>query len=168
MVPLLLIAVVLLNSLIFTVTLPQGAPTTVCDTLLPFHAGGIPATETASPFTIATTVSAVGQGQILNIEIQSNPPELTFGGFMIHARSTSSPFQVVGRFAPSSDGRVHLINCNGDENTATHTSPSPKSGLGLTWQAPSDFLGEIVFKYVLLQKRSNSFIFNIQFHYIFF
>lgn len=146
MVPLLLIAVVLLNAFMPSVTLPQGAPTSVCDTRLPFHGGGIPPTETASPFIIATTVSAVGQGQILNIEIQSNPPELTFGGFLIHARSTSPPFQVVGRFAPSSDGLVNLINCNGDENTATHTSPSPKSGLGLTWQAPSDFLGEVIFK----------------------
>lgn len=52
----------------------------------------------------------------------------------------------IGRFAPSSDNQIKLTNCGGFENTVTHTSPSPKSGISLQWQAPSDFVGEIVFK----------------------
>lgn len=146
MLPLLFVAIVLVNVFTPSTSLPNGAPATVCETLLPFHGGGIAPTETASPFQIHTPAPSVGQGQILNIEIVSTPPELTFGGFMIHARSTSPPYRVVGRFAPSSDGLIKLINCEGDDNTATHVSPSPKSGLGLTWQAPNDFLGEVVFK----------------------
>lgn len=54
----------------------------------------------------------------------------------------------IGRFAPSSDNQIKLTNCGGFENTVTHTSPSPKSGISLQWQAPSDFVGEIVFKWV--------------------
>ena len=56
----------------------------------------------------------------------------------------------VGRFAPSVDGLVKLINCDGTDNTATHVSPSPKGEIGLQWQAPSDFLGEVIFKYELI------------------
>lgn len=52
----------------------------------------------------------------------------------------------VGRFAPPADNQAKLINCGGFDNTATHTSPSPKSGISLQWQAPTDFLGEVVFK----------------------
>ena len=52
----------------------------------------------------------------------------------------------VGRFAPSSDGTTKLISCGGTENTATHSNTNPKVDLGLQWQAPTDFLGEVVFK----------------------
>lgn len=91
----LIVLLVLLNILTPTTTLPQGAPESVCDTLLPFHGGGIRPMTTVSPFSIVTTASAVGQGQILTVEIKSSPPELRFGGFMLHARSTSPPYKVV-------------------------------------------------------------------------
>lgn len=142
------ILVLILTSFTFksSITLPQGAPESVCDTLLPFHGGGIQPSTSRSPFRIVTRTDAVNQGQILKVEIESSIPEIAFGGFMIHARSVRPPYHVVGRFASSVDGLVKLINCGGFENTATHTSPQPKPGLGLQWQAPSDFLGEVVFK----------------------
>lgn len=139
------------NAFTPTTTLPQGAPESVCDTMLPFHGGGIRPMTTVSPFSIVPTASAVGQGQILTIEIRSVPPELRFGGFMLHARSTSPPYKVIGRFAPSIDGQVKLINCDGVDNTATHVSPSPKGDIGLQWQAPNDFLGEVVFNATIAQ-----------------
>lgn len=83
----------------------------------------------------------------MRLEIESNPPNLSFGGFMIHARSTLPPYNVVGRFQPIDPGQVKLINCDGGaENTATHTSPSPKNNLGFEWVAPVDFEGQVIFK----------------------
>lgn len=146
MVPSLSIVLLLLSSPTSIISLPQGAPTSVCDTMLPFHGGGIPPSTVTSPFNIVTDAPAVAQGQTLHVEIESVPPELLFGGFMIQARSISPPYRVVGRFAPSADGLVKLIDCGGSDNTATHVSPSPKSNLGLQWQAPNDFLGDVVFK----------------------
>lgn len=140
------------NAFTPTTTLPQGAPESVCDTLLPFHGGGIRPMTTVSPFSIVATASAVAQGQVLTVEIKSVPPELRFGGFMIHARSTSPPYKVIGRFAPSIDGLVKLINCDGVDSTATHVSPSPKGDIGLQWQAPNDFLGEVVFNATIAQE----------------
>lgn len=90
-----IVLLVISNIFTLTTTLPQGAPESVCDTLLPFHGGGIRPMTTASPFSIVTTAAAVGQGQILTVEIKSSPPELRFGGFMLHARSTSPPYKVV-------------------------------------------------------------------------
>lgn len=140
------ICVLTLSEFKLTSTLPQGAPESVCHSLLPFHGGGIPPQYSRAPYRIEPLNVAVNQGQVLRIEIRPQIPELTFGGFMIHARSASPPYQVIGRFAPSNDGQVKLINCGGFDNTATHTSPTPKSGISLQWQAPSDFLGEVVFK----------------------
>lgn len=91
------IIVLLFISNVFTptTTLPQGAPESVCDTLLPFHGGGIRPLTTVSPFSIVASAADVGQGQIVTVEIKSTPPELRFGGFMLQARSTSPPYKVV-------------------------------------------------------------------------
>lgn len=86
------------NAFLPTTSLPQGAPESVCDTMLPFHGGGIRPMTTVSPFSIVASASAVGQGQILTVEVKSVPPELRFGGFMLHARSTSPPYSVVSFF----------------------------------------------------------------------
>lgn len=77
------------------ITLPQGAPETVCHSLLPFHGGGIPPATTRPPYQIVPHNYAVNQGQILRIEIEPQIPELSFGGFMIHARNINPPYQVV-------------------------------------------------------------------------
>lgn len=142
----------LLGTLIPTTTsYPSGAPESVCDTLTPFHGGGIPPQQGVAPYRIIPSAQSIAQGQTLRLEITGNPPELAFGGFMAHARSTVPPYQVVGRFAPSADGLTKLTDCGGQENTVTHTSPSPKKALGIEWQAPSDFVGEIIFNGTVAQ-----------------
>lgn len=90
-----LVFLVLSTLVSFTSTLPDGAPETVCDTLMPHHGGGIEPMRSTSPYSIVPGVHAIAQGQTLTVEIDPVPPELKFGGFMIHARSTSPPFRVV-------------------------------------------------------------------------
>lgn len=130
---------------------PTGAPESVCDTLTPFHGGGIPRQTGVAPYRIIPSAQSLSQGQTLRLEIEGNPPELAFGGFMVHARSTSPPYQVVGRFAPSADGLTKLTACGGPENTVTHTSSSSKKNLGVEWQAPNDFVGEVIFNGTVAQ-----------------
>lgn len=142
----LLMLVLAISELKFITTLPGGAPESVCHSLLPFHSGGIRPQLSYSPYRIEPSNSAVNQGGVIRINIIPQSPELMFGGFMLHARNAYPPHQVIGRFAPSNDGQVNLINCGGFANTATHTSPSPKQEISLQWQAPSDFLGEVIFK----------------------
>lgn len=123
--------------------LPSGAPVSTCSTLMPVHSN-IPPEATQSLFRIIPQASSVGQGQILRVEIPSDIQQLAFKGFIIHARTLSG--RVVGRFAASADGLVKLINCDGAQNTATHSNTSPKVDFGLDWQAPTDYLGDIIFK----------------------
>lgn len=134
---------VLLTHLKPIVCLPNGAPVSTCSTLLPVHSN-IPPEATQSLFQVVPQASAVGQGQILRIEIPSEIPSLAFKGFIIHARTPNG--RVVGRFAASADGLVKLIDCGGTQNTATHANTSPKVDFGLDWQAPTDYLGDIIFK----------------------
>lgn len=89
---------VVIHSIQTIVTLPQGAPESVCHTMLPFHGGGIPQAASRSPFRIVPHNVFINQGKVLIVEIEPQVPELTFGGFMIHARSVSPPYQVVSDF----------------------------------------------------------------------
>lgn len=130
------------------VCLPNGAPVSTCSTLMPVHAGGAILEETSqSLFRVSPQAQVVGQGQILRIEIPSEIPSLSIKGFMIHARTPNG--KIVGRFASSADGLVKLIDCEGSQDTATHSNTSPKVDFGLDWQAPTDYLGDVVFKYDL-------------------
>lgn len=55
-------------------TLPQGAPESVCDTMLPFHGGGIPPSTSRPPYRVVPHNIAVNQGQILRVEIEPQIP----------------------------------------------------------------------------------------------
>lgn len=132
-----------------TIGLPNGAPVSTCSTLLPVHSNILPE-ATQSLFQIVPQSNIIGQGQILRIEIPSSISLLAFKGFMIHARTPNG--RIVGRFASSADGLVKLIDCGGGvQNTATHSNTAPKVDLGLDWQAPLDYLGDIIFNSTIAQ-----------------
>lgn len=135
-----------------TITLPNGAPESVCNTMLPFHGGGIPPLTTASPFRITPVTSVVGSGQELQIEIESFPANVVFKGFMIQARNRFPPNEVLGQFELTDESAVKLINCAGESNTATHTNTNTKKDLALEWIAPSNFKGEVVFNATIAQE----------------
>ncbi|KAL7737614.1 hypothetical protein ACLKA6_007724 [Drosophila palustris] len=151
-----MVVLVALAALLIAATvqsLPQGAPETVCDTMLPFHSGGreLPK-NSAPPFGIETSTSVVGQGQTLRVDITGLTPELSFGGFMIQARNRNPPYQIVGQFGPSRDGTIKLMNCeNSVNNSATHSNAGPKQQVSLDWQPPVDFLGQVVFNATVAQ-----------------
>ncbi|XP_046809531.1 putative ferric-chelate reductase 1 homolog isoform X1 [Lucilia cuprina] len=133
-------------------TLPQGAPETICDTMLPFHGGGILPSNAVPPFRIETSTATIGQGQTLRVDITGVPSGLAFGGFMIQARNNNPPYQIIGQFNPSEDGLSKLMNCeNSVRNSVTHTSTVPKTEISLEWQSPVDFEGEIVFNSTVAQ-----------------
>ncbi|XP_058458577.1 putative ferric-chelate reductase 1 homolog isoform X2 [Malaya genurostris] len=134
-----------------SITLPNGAPENVCNSMLPFHGGGIPPLQTTSPFRITPVTSVVGSGQVLNIDIESFPANVVFKGFMLQARNRFPPNQVVGHFELTDESAVKLINCGGERTTATHTNTQPKKDLTLEWIAPADFKGEIVFNGTIAQ-----------------
>lgn len=91
------ITLVLIASYAFTpsTTLPQGAPTSACETMLPIHDGGIEPQHSTPPFRIVAEQLAVNQGQMLRISIDAITPELKYQGFMIHARNINPPYQTV-------------------------------------------------------------------------
>lgn len=138
-----------------TYALPNGAPPSVCDSMLPSHSG-IPARTTASPFAVRTSAIGVHQGEQLAVQIVANPPELMFGGFMLHAvnpDANDAQPSVVGQFVAIDAELVKGIDCGAANSTVTHSSTRPKgSGLTFAWRAPEDFVGEVVFVATVAQQ----------------
>ncbi|XP_022223253.2 putative ferric-chelate reductase 1 homolog isoform X1 [Drosophila obscura] len=141
-------------------SLPQGAPETVCDTMLPFHSGGsVLPQNSVSPFSVETSASTVGQGQTVRVDVTGVPEGLTFGGFMVQARNRNPPHQIVGQFSPARDGTVKLMNCeNSVNNSATHSNAGAKPQVYLEWQSPVDFLGQVVFNATIAQSYSEFWV----------
>ncbi|XP_068143494.1 putative ferric-chelate reductase 1 homolog isoform X3 [Drosophila tropicalis] len=127
--------------------LPQGAPESVCDTMLPFHAGGgILPEKSVSPFVVESAVSVISQGQTLKVELSGVPAGLNLSGFMVQARNWNPPFAIVGQFSSIRDGLVKLLSCDDSiNNSATHSNAGAKPQVIIEWRAPLDFVGQVVF-----------------------
>lgn len=113
---------------------------------MPIHGNNIPALTSEPLFKISPQSNVLGQRQKMRVEINSVISDLTLKGFMIQARS-SHDGSIIGEFSPPQDRLAKVIACGNDGNTATHSSTELKRNVVLEWNAPSDFIGDIVFKY---------------------
>ncbi|XP_070501842.1 putative ferric-chelate reductase 1 homolog [Chironomus tepperi] len=130
--------------------LPQGAPQSACSTLMPIHGNNIPALTSEPLFRISPQSDVLGQRQKMRVEINSVISDLTIKGFMIQARSLQDG-SVIGEFSPPQDRLTKTIDCGNVGNTATHSSTELKRNVVLEWNAPTDFIGDIVFNSTLAQ-----------------
>ncbi|XP_025833870.1 putative ferric-chelate reductase 1 homolog [Agrilus planipennis] len=128
--------------------LPQGAPTKVCETMLPNHGGGIPP-QTGTALFIVTTLRR--QNDII-VTIKS-PIEVPFQGFMLQARGTTG--KLLGKFEPITPG-AHTINCNGTADSLTHSNTDSKTAIDTHWFAPDNFEGTVIFKSTYEGMRNNA------------
>lgn len=128
-----------------SVSRPDGAPDSACQSLMPGH--NTTQQFTTAPFSVNTMNLVIEQGEVLQLKINSRFADQPIGGFIIQARNVNATDKIVGRFLPSADGIYKLMNCTGGlENSATHVSPAPKDSIELLWEAPGHFIGSVFFK----------------------
>lgn len=117
--------------------LPQGAPTKVCDTMLPKH-GDVTPQGSIAPYSIQTRRQNgsvfITMGSTLGV---------TFQGFMLQART---PYhEILGVFQPTGS-LSHTIDCARSGDTLTHNEATGKEVLEVEWKPPLNFEGDIIFK----------------------
>lgn len=117
--------------------LPNGAPPKVCDSMEPFHGGGIQRQFTPSPYKVIT----FNRGGGIQVVIRSLL-DLPFQGFMLQARTPSR--ELVGMFQPDPDN-AHTLDCAGPGDTVTHNNKDSKSIIEVQWM-PNGFTGMVIFK----------------------
>lgn len=127
-----------------TYTLPDGAPSHACETMLPFHSGGIAPQSSAAPFGVFPAVVQLAENTPLRVSLGSQQG-LQFGGFLLHARLEVSK-EPVGTFIQVPQG-AKTLTCVRQNDTVTHTSSNNKGPLlEFEWMPPPGFRGNVIFK----------------------
>lgn len=123
---------------------PTGAPASRCNTLYPSHEGAV-SREFPSPYEIFPSASVVGNGHSINVEIRSVDANRQFAGFILQARTTSDPYEIVGEFQETGPPFV-FRDCSGHRTTATNANNIRSSSLTFEWAAPREFTGIVRFQ----------------------
>uniref|UniRef100_A0A1B6D152 Reelin domain-containing protein n=1 Tax=Clastoptera arizonana TaxID=38151 RepID=A0A1B6D152_9HEMI len=123
---------------------PDGADKEACLTMIPGH-DYIESQKTAPPYIFEVDDLRPSVDQKLTFTIRSKSEDNKIGGFMVQARDLefiSNPF---GTFDPV-EGSIKVFDCLARFNsTATHTEPSPKDSVSMTWNPPKGHKGPFRF-----------------------
>merc|ERR1719347_2565613 len=74
-----------------------------------------------------------------------------FKGFIIQVRSEEDKSIQVGSFVISGDKASYMTCGRGIHNSITHRKSLPKTSVKAQWRAPTDFDGEVVFRFTCLK-----------------
>jgi len=122
----------------------DGAPASRCENLTPNHQGSV-TQEGIFPYEILPSATVIGNGQRMLVEITSPERDLAFRGFLMQARASSDPLEIVGEFVESE--AYNIRNCSDlFASSATNANANDKNSLVLEWIAPSDFTGTVKFQ----------------------
>ncbi|XP_039277082.1 putative ferric-chelate reductase 1 homolog isoform X1 [Nilaparvata lugens] len=130
----------------------NGAPTFVCETMVPGHGVG-PQTSTA-PYTVTAQHAANEAGKV-HVTVYS-PTQDDFTGFLVQARPDPNNTRVIGSFSAVPDNSK-TIDCSGFKGSAaTQKSNSAKRSVELEWEAPPGYDGPVTFMTTVV-KNKNTF-----------
>ncbi|KAJ8960121.1 hypothetical protein NQ318_003840, partial [Aromia moschata] len=123
--------------------LPDGAPLSVCRSLMPNHGGQGP--QTGIP---AYSVIARRQGGGVVVWIGSTVG-VRFQGVLLQGRTTAG--DVLGSFELPVGSEAHTIDCEGPGDSVTHNKAKDKEFLSVIWKPPQGYEGDIVFNATIAQ-----------------
>lgn len=124
----------------------RGAPESRCTTLAPGH-GVHGSQEFPSPFDIIPSVDVIRPGDKMSVEIKSVEGDRSFRGFLLQARTLTTPFEIVGQFQEQQPSSVNFLDCSGGLRTAiTHTTNADFTSRTFEWMAPTEFEGSVRFQ----------------------
>jgi len=121
--------ITLLALLPFALSYSGGAPTSACGNLFPGH--GIPPQKGESPFKLLAPTS-VPRGSDVTLTLTGGGNRL-FKGFIIRGYEGSNDSS--GLFYRNQD--VQPLVCDNIKNSVTHSSPSDKREVKMSWTAPN-------------------------------
>lgn len=124
---------------------PHGAPASRCDSLMPSHESLL-SQDFPSPFQIVPSSKTIGNGQRMTVEILSLKIDRPFAGFMLQARATSDPFEILGQFQERDEPAFNFRDCTTLRSTVTNANNSRSESFSFEWSAPWEFVGKVRFQ----------------------
>lgn len=129
---------------------PDGAPTSVCDNLVPLHGNSL-TQQVRPPYKLYTKSYKNVIMVSLNSTIGSG-----FKGFIIQGRTPNGT--IVGSFKLPDGVPYHTIDCSGSSDTVTHSNPTVKNRLDLIWLPPVGYEGPVVFNSTIVHDFSTFWV----------
>lgn len=145
----LVVTVAILSLIDRTNSFSMGAPDSACAQMTPGHSHE-PQTGTP-PANFTLTRNIVLPGEMIGIELTTGDAS-QFKGFIIQARSVKQKDRQIGSFVVSGDDASYMTCGRGIHNSITHRKSNGKSSVKAQWRAPTDFEGEVVFRYTCLKE----------------
>jgi len=128
----------------------SGAPKSQCESMTPSHyTEGNDIEET--PFSVQVSESRVAASSPVTVMLGGD----SFKGFLLQAQDTEG--KPVGTFTLSDDDLGQYLACNGPRSAVTHQDSQDKTLVTVSWKAPSDFEGDVVFVSTFVQSYFSNF-----------
>jgi len=119
---------------------PNGAPSTACASMEPFHVGATHSKD-PSPYQINVEKTEIDSATSILVHLKSIQAADTFKGYLVMAFDENK--EVTGSFS----GGTNTVDCSGkSKSAATHSDAEVKSEVALTWTPASGFAGTVTFK----------------------
>merc|ERR1712050_290880 len=144
-----LVTVTSLSLLERTASFSMGAPDSACAQMTPGHAHDSQTGLPPANFTLRK--NRVRPGEMIGIELATTG-DSQFKGFIIQAREVKQKDRQVGSFVVSGDDASYMTCGRGIHNSITHRKSNGKSSVKAKWRAPTDFEGDVVFRYTCLKE----------------
>nr|KAG5704097.1 hypothetical protein BaRGS_017601 [Batillaria attramentaria] len=123
----------------------NGAPFSTCLTMFPKH-GPTERQTGVTPFLISLSPTTYRPGTIVTVELTSTDGR-PFRGLQVKAtRSTGNTESVLGTFVQAPANKTKTFTCEGGyKNMVTHSNMDDVRTVTLSWKAPDNNVGDIVF-----------------------
>ncbi|KAK6174642.1 hypothetical protein SNE40_017879 [Patella caerulea] len=138
-----------------------GAPFGTCLTMYPHHGSAVHQT-TETPFTITVDKATYQPDEELTVVIGSANDTIFRGLELKVHRLTGNQEILEGQFTQFNSTKLKTQNCfGGEKNLITHSNNNTVTSLTITWQAPSQNIGDIQFTATIVESFS-VFWFNVK------
>ena len=134
-----LAAVVLLSYIDVARGYGSGAPNQACETMIPGH--NVDAQSPPSPYSLTLPGDESYYGGKSNISVKITGS--TFRGVLLQARTACCSDYAYGSFTVSPSDNMKTTNCNGTNNTATHSFSANKEDIIVVWHPPQQDVGAL-------------------------
>lgn len=128
----------------------MGAPDSACFNMIPGHSQDPQDPSTPAPAILNITKTTIAPGAMLEFSLDATAGN-TFKGFIIQARKGVDKTAQVGSFVIPGDDAGYMTCGKGIHNSITHRKSTDKTKVKAFWRAPTDYEGEVVFRYSALK-----------------
>ncbi|KAK3578547.1 hypothetical protein CHS0354_025258 [Potamilus streckersoni] len=129
-------------------SLPTGAPPKACDRMVPGH--GPDTVSGDPPYAIHISTTSYKAGSVITGSIVPTQEGHMIRGILLQARSTTNTSEMLGTFVPTSTD-THTV-CGPQNLTAlTHSNPKMKAAVTFSWMAPSEPMGDFIFRLTIVE-----------------